>query len=437
MPLEALRSDPATADRLAERALALMHELFPLCRSITGEGLRATLRAVDAHAPLEIAEVPSGTPLFDWTVPPEWTLRDAYVADADGRRLIDVRRHNLHVVNYSAPVRARLSRTELEPHLHSLPERPADIPYRTTYYRADWGFCLAHAQRERLGPGPFEVVVDSTLAPGHLSLGECRVEGTSSDEALVFTHACHPSLANDNLSGVALAALLAQGLRQGPRPRLTWRIVFAPGTIGSLAWLARNEANLPRLRAGLVIGLLGDAGALHYKPSRRGNTLVDRAARLVLPRHGGRELPYEPYGYDERQFGSPGFDLPVGRLTRTPNGAYPEYHSSADDMNLIHPSALAGSLRALADLVHAIDTNARYLNLRPYGEPQLGRRGLYGSTGGTSPQARTQALLWLLNQGDGRADLIDIASRSGLDADTLAEAAGALVEAGLLRECAP
>lgn len=435
MLLEALREDSTAAAHTAQ-AFELMRELWPLCRSITGNGLRATLDGVHRWAPLERSEVPTGTPVFDWEVPKEWNIRDAWVAHADdpGTRLIDFRAHNLHVVNYSTPVRARLTRAELEPHLHSIPGAPDRIPYRTSYYREQWGFCLRHADRERLGDGPFDVVVDADLAPGHLSYGECVIDGESDDEALVYTHVCHPSLANDNLTGIAVAAALARALRAGPRPRLTWRFVFAPGTIGSLTWLSRNEHRLPRVQAGLVIGLLGDGGALTFKQSRRGDTLVDRAAALVMAQCNGRITPFEPYGYDERQFCSPGFDLPVGRLTRTPNGLFPEYHNSADDLDFVQPLQVQRALQALARLIGAIDANRCWRNLSPKGEPRLGKRGLYGLVGGGGPGQSEQALLWLLNQSDGRRDLIDIALRSQLPIEVLAEGAQALQRAGLLAE---
>jgi aminopeptidase-like protein len=433
MLLEQLQqAGPARAG--AEDALALMHRLYPICRSITGDGVRQTLDLVHRLAPLQRSEVPSGTPVYDWQVPREWNVREAYVADTQGRRLIDLQAHTLHLMGYSTPLRARLDRAELEPHLHSLPEQPQAIPYRTSYYRDNWGFCLRHADREKLGDGPFDVLIDSTLAPGHLSYGECVVPGQSDDEAVIYTHVCHPSLANDNLSGIALAAVLARALRQ-QQPRLTWRFVFAPGTIGALTWLSRNESRLPRIRAGLVIGLLGDSSPLRYKKSRRGNTLIDRAAAQVL---GGTEgqrgemLDFEPYGYDERQFCSPGFDLPFGRLTRAPNGSFAQYHTSGDDMDFVQPAALAGSLQALAQIVHAVDTNRCWKNLSPKGEPQLGRRGLYSNTGGSGPGAHEHGLLWLLNLSDGGHDLLQIAQRSGLPLEVLAQGAQALQGVGLL-----
>lgn len=432
MPLQPLLESNA-ARAAAEQAFDLMAAMYPICRSITGDGVRATLDLIERWIPLQRVEVPTGTPVLDWEVPPEWNIRDAYVADHTGRRLIDFRRHNLHVVGYSVPVHRRMTREELEPHLHSLPEHPDWVPYRTSYYRKQWGFCIRHRDRETLGPGPFEVVIDSDLKPGHLTYGEYAIAGNTPWEALIYTHVCHPSLANDNLTGIAVAAALARALR-GQAPRLTWRFVFAPATIGSITWLARNEDRLPQLRFGLVIGLLGDAGQLTYKRSRLGDSVTDRVVEYVLKTRfaGARIIDFEPYGYDERQFCSPGFDLPVGRLTRSPNGAYPEYHSSADDLSIIRPESLAESLQALAQIISVADGNCTFLNLRPKGEPQLGKRGLYHSVGGTMPDQYEHALLWVLSLADGRHDLVAIAQRSGLSFDLIRTAAAALEDAALL-----
>lgn len=433
MVLQELQRDPASREAAGE-ALALMASMYPICRSITGDGVRRTLDLVEQVVPLERTEVPTGTPAFDWEIPPEWNVRDAYIADASGRRVVDFRAHNLHLVSYSAPVDRIMSLDELQPHLHSLPDRPDWIPYRTSYYRENWGFCLRHTDREALGPGPYRVVVDSTLAPGHLTLAEIVVRGSTDGEALVYTHDCHPSLANDNLTGIAVAAALARALRQ-EQPRLTWRFVFGPGTIGSLAWLSRNEHRLPRLRAGLTIGLLGDAGPLRYKCSRRGDAVTDRIAAHVIGGEpfSGMLTPFEPYGYDERQFCSPGFDLPVGRITRSPNGTYPEYHTSADDLALIRPEKLAESIRAVARTISLLDANRRVLNLSGKGEPRLGKRGLYGSVGGAGPGEFEHALLWVLSLADGGHDLLAMSQRSGMPFELLDRAATALEEAELVR----
>jgi aminopeptidase-like protein len=433
MALDRLQTEQG-AREAASSALGFMAEMFPICRSITGDGVRRTLDLVERIVPLARHEVPSGTQVFDWEVPREWNIRDAYVADSRGRRVIDFRAHNLHVVNYSMPVRRTMSLEELQPHLHSLPESPDWIPYRTTYYREHWGFCLRHRDRERLGAGPYEVVIDADMKSGHLTYAECVVPGTTTGEAIVYTHTCHPSLANDNLTGIALAAALAREMRT-QQPRLTWRFVFGPGTIGSLAWLSRNEALLPRVVGGLVVGLLGDAGPLTYKRSRRGDTATDRVADLVLPSGRGesRVIDFEPYGYDERQFCSPGFDLPVGRLTRSPNGTYPEYHSSADDMSLIQIDKLAESLQVLTRMILMVDANRCVLNLSPKGEPRLGKRGLYGTIGGTAPGEFERALLWVLSLADGGPDIVAMAQRSGMNFELLDRAAAALEQEGLVR----
>jgi aminopeptidase-like protein len=431
--MERLRSTSGAADQVRE-LWPLMQAMYPICRSITGDGVRRTLGLVEQWVPLERTEVPSGTQVFDWDIPREWNIRDAYIADAMGRRVVDFRAHSLHVVSYSVPVRRSMTREELEPHLYSLPEQPDWIPYRTSYYREHWGFCLRHRDRERLGSGPFEVVVDSTLEPGSLTYAECVIPGVTDGDAIVYTHSCHPSLANDNLSGIAAAVVLARELRK-ERPRLTWRIIFGPGTIGSLAWLSRNEHRLGRIRAGLTVGLLGDAGPLTYKRSRRGDCVTDRAAGhlLAAAAPSARIEDFEPYGYDERQFCSPGFDLPVGRLTRSPNGRYPEYHTSADDLELLRPECLAESIRTLAGMIALLDENRRLRNLQPKGEPRLGKRGLYGGIGGVAPGELEQALLWVLSFSDGEHDLLQIAERSGLDFGVLARAATMLEQAGLAR----
>jgi 2-C-methyl-D-erythritol 4-phosphate cytidylyltransferase len=412
----------------------LCAELFPICRSITGDGVRATLDLIGDHLPLEIHEVPSGTVALDWTVPPEWNIRDAYVRNDAGERLIDFQRSNLHVVGYSTPVHERLSFDELRPHLFTLPDRPRSVPYRTSYYNESWGFCLAHDDLDRLQGDSFEVVIDSTLAPGSLTYGECFVRGETTDEVLVSTHVCHPSLANDNTSGVALVTFLGRELERRAL-RYSYRLLFIPGTIGSIVWLARNEARLDRIAHGLVVTGVGDRGPLTYKRSRRGTADVDRAAACVLRDRGGPHvvIDFSPYGYDERQFCSPGFDLPVGRIGRTPHGEYPEYHTSADDLDFIDPTQLADALTSVLDLVDVLEGNRRYRNTNPKGEPQLGRRGLYRSIGATIDRAAAEmALLWVLNLSDGAHDLLAVAERSGLPFRAVRHAADALLEHGLL-----
>ena len=409
----------------------LIAELFPICRSITGEGFRDSLRRLSKIVPLEFTEVPSGTPVFDWTVPKEWNIKEAWVEDPSGRRVIDFRDLNLHVVNYSVPVRRRMTLTELRPHLHTLPDRPEAVPYRTSYYKEDWGFCLSQRILDSLADGEYDVCIDSTLAPGSLTYGECVLPGAVADEILISVHSCHPSLANDNLSGMAVAAFLARYLSSQPLHH-TFRFLFIPGTIGSITWLAQHENEARRIRHGLVLSCLGDSGTVAYKRSRRGNTLVDRAAANVL-RHEQHELiDFVPYGYDERQYCSPGFNLPVGCLTRTPNGKFPEYHTSDDNLEFVKPEALADSLNKALAIVEILEHDRSYANLSPKCEPQLGKRGLYRNTGGTHPADFEMALLWVLNLSDGLHSLLEIADRSGISFTTIRKAADALVGAKLL-----
>jgi aminopeptidase-like protein len=422
-------------DAVGRELHAAVADLYPICRSITGDGVRETLRRLQRIAPITVHEVPSGREVFDWTVPREWNVRDAYVKNARGERMIDFRRSTLHVVGYSVPVRARMSLEALRAHLFTLPEYPDWIPYRTSYYAEQWGFCLSQRQLEALPEGEYEVCIDSTLAPGALTYGECLLPGETTDEVLLSSHVCHPSLANDNLSGVVIAAYLA-GLLAGLSHRYTYRVLLAPGTIGSITWLAHHEAVVPRIRHGLVLACLGDGGRLTYKRSRRGDAAVDRAAIHTLRRLGDHEIvDFSPYGYDERQFCSPAFDLPVGRLSRTPHGRFPEYHTSGDDVAFVRPSALASSLVACLTILDVLEGDRTYVNQCPKGEPQLGKRGLYHTTGGL-PHAvvHEEAMLWVLNLSDGRHGLLDIAERSGCAFDTIRAAATALAACGLLQE---
>jgi aminopeptidase-like protein len=414
---------------------AFASQLYPICRSITGQGVRQTLALIRGRIPLEVREIPSGTAVYDWEVPLEWNIDDACVYAPDGSRVIDFQEHNLHLMSYSEPVAKTVSLAALNENLHSLPDRPTWIPYRTSYYRRNWGFCLRHETRQALVPGQYRVEINSSLTRGSLSYGEFAIPGHNRDEVLFFTHVCHPSLANDNTSGMAIATALAGWIASEPR-RFSYRFVFGPGTIGSLCWLRENEAGLSRVRAGLVLALLGDAGALTYKMSREGNTLVDSVASYVVSQMdpAGTVIPFTPYGYDERQLCSPGFNLPIGRLTRSVNGGYTQYHTSADDLTLIRPDCLAQSLEACKLFVSVIEQDARYVNLSPKGEPRLGKRGLYGPVGGRSPAAREEAMLWILSQSDGSRSLLDVARRSGLPFAIIREAALELEKIGLLEQ---
>ncbi len=430
----------------------LARELYPICRSITGDGVRRSLEIMGRIVPIETHEVASGTPVFDWTVPNEWNIREAWIKDPSGKVVVDFRDHNLHVLNYSAPIHATLELAQLEENLHSLPEQPDLIPYRTSYYKETWGFCLADRLRRALPDGNYEVMIDSTLEPGHLTWGETVLPGALEDEILVSCHVCHPSLANDNLSGMAVATHLARLLSERER-RYTYRFLFIPGTIGSIVWLAMNESATGRIRGGLVAANLGDAGSFHYKRSRRADAPIDRAAIRALEESGEPYVveDFIPYGYDERQYCSPGFDLAVGSLTRTPYGRYPEYHTSGDDLDFIQDDELAASLAMYLAVLEAVEvTDAAavdeiqprepgpgriLVSTNPNCEPQLGKRGLYGSLGGSETGRDEQlAMLWVLNLADGRHSLEDMARRTQIPLETLERVAAQLENAGLLVE---
>lgn len=417
----------------------LISELYPICRSLTGEGVRQTLTILRRYIPLEIHEIPTGTEVFDWTVPKEWNIRDAYVKNEKGVRVIDFRRSNLHVVGYSVPIRKKMPLGELKEHLHTLPDSPDWIPYRTSYYKEAWGYCLSHKRLLELEDGEYEVCIDSSLEEGHLSYGEYFLEGETADEVLISSHTCHPSLCNDNLSGVALASILANRLTQLTL-RHSYRFLFAPATIGAITWLCRNEARTSGIKHGLVLANVGDSGKITYKRSRRGNAAIDRAFSNVV-RHSGADyeiFDFSPYGYDERQYSSPGFNLPVGCLMRTPNGRYPEYHTSADNLDFVKPECLADSFLTCLRALHVIENNKVYRNLNPKCEPQLGKRGLYGSLGGQKEPGKIPlAMFWVLNLSDGEHSLLDIAERANMDFRTILAAADALREKELLEENKP
>jgi aminopeptidase-like protein len=423
------KSVPAP-DAVGEELLSLMRELFWLPRSLTGNGVRDTLAVLGRDLPLEVIETPTGTPVFDWVVPREWNLRAAWIEDEAGKRVVDTADTPLHVLGYSVPVDVVLPLDELREHVHTHADDPDLVPYRTSYWKEQWGFCMSRTTLDSLGDGRYRAVVDATLEDGSLSSGEVTIRGETEREFLVSTHICHPALANDNLSGVVLLWALARTLgRQSLKH--TYRFLWSPGTLGPLCWLHRNRETLDRVDHGLVVSCAGDPGPLRYKRSRGGAVDVDRAAAYVLGREPDSIVgDWHPGGGDERQFCSPGFDLPVGTLSRTPHGLFPEYHSSADDLSLVSAQALGSIYRAALEVIDVLETNARYRNLAPYGEPQLGKRGLYQAVpDGTRPE---EAMLWILSLSDGTHDLLDIALRSDLPFDALRVGAGLLEENGLL-----
>jgi aminopeptidase-like protein len=395
---------------------ALAAEIFPICRSITGNGVRQTLEILGRQIEIDRHEVPTGTDVFDWTIPREWNIRGAWIKNAHGERIVDFDHSNLHVMGYSVPVRRQIALAELKAHIHTLPEQPDLIPYRTSYYSEDWGFCMTHRQFETLREETYEVMIDSSLENGFLTYGEYLHKGETTDEFLLSAHICHPSLANDNCSALAVLAYLARRLSR-MKTRYSYRFIFAPGTIGSITWLAHNEDKLHRIKHGMVFSMLGDGGGPTYKRSRRGDATIDRAVAHVL-HHSGMAptvVDFSPYGYDERQYCSPGFDLPVGLLQRSKFGSIPQYHTSADNLEFITPGHLAQSYRLITSALDVIENDAVFVNRFAKCEPQLGKRGLYRAIGGHKDVAASNmAMLWVLNLSDGKHSLLDIAERANL-----------------------
>lgn len=424
------KSSVATAEEIYQ----LICQLYPICRSITGNGVRETLKILQQHIPLKIHEIPTGTQVFDWTVPKEWNIKDAYIKNSQDAKIIDFSNSNLHVVNYSIPVHKKLSFKELQSHLFTIPEYPDWIPYKTSYYQETWGFCLSYNQYLALQDEEYEVCIDSSLEPGHLTYGEYYIPGKSTDEVLISCHVCHPSLCNDNLSGIAIAVFLAKHISQ-IAPYYSYRFLFIPGTIGSITWLAVNEAKVDKIKHGLVLTCLGDSGNFTYKKSRRGDTEIDQIVAYVL-KNSNQDyeiIDFFPYGYDERQYCSPGFNLAIGCLMRSPHGSFPEYHTSADNLKFIQPQYLAESFSQCMSVLHILDNNKIYLNQNPKCEPQLGKRGLYRTVGGHKDSGLNEmAILWVLNLSDGHHTLLDIAQKSRMAFDKIKYAADALLSTDLL-----
>jgi aminopeptidase-like protein len=437
MNVEGYRHEQLATEDIGEEIFAFAAEIYPICRSITGNGVRETLRAIGAHIKLDVQEVPTGTAVFDWAIPREWNIREAYIKNEGGEKIVDFAQSNLHVMSYSVPVRQRISLAELKRHVYTLPDQPDLIPYRTSYYADNWAFCMPHRLLESLRDETYEVVIDSSLTDGYLTYGEYLHEGETEDEFLLSAHVCHPSLANDNCSGVALLTHLAKRMA-GLRTRYSYRFLFAPGTIGAITWLARNEGHCQRIKHGLIISMVGDGGGPTYKKSRRGNNRIDRAVVHTI-RHSGLTptiLDFSPYGYDERQYCSPGFNLPVGLFQRSKFGEIPQYHTSADNLDFIAPDHLSASYRMITETLNVMENDAVCRNTMPKCEPQLGRRGLYGMVGGDkNAAAANMAMLWILNLSDGMHSLLDIAERASLPFAVIQKTAQVLQRQGLLTIC--
>ena len=427
---------PCSDNKKGECIYNLIKELFPICRSITGNGVRQSLKILNKIFPLEMHEIPSGINVFDWKIPNEWIIRDAYIKDMYGNKIVDFKESNLHVINYSKPIKGLFSADELKKHIFTIPNNPFWIPYKTSYYYKEWGFCLPYNIFQTLDGAQYEAVIDSEFKNGSLSYGELILPGSSDKEFLLSSYICHPSMCNDNLSGPAMLIYLASILSKMPR-NLTYRFLFVPETIGAIAWLATHQDELNKISHGLVVTCVGDRGNFTYKKSRQGNAEIDKIAEMVLKRSNKKHeiLDFFPTGSDERQYCSPGFNLPVGSLMRTPYGRFPEYHTSADNLDFISADALEDSLMTYKEVVGIADANGRYLNLNPKCEPHLSKYGLYRQVGAGAQLPPDQtAILWVLNQSDGTKSLVDIASRSDVDFWEISKAASALESAGLLKK---
>lgn len=423
------------ANSIGSEMYHLMENLYPICRSITGNGVRQTLTEIKKYIDLQVHEVPTNTQVFDWTIPKEWNITDAYVADSKGNKIVDFKKSNLHVVSYSIPIRKKMHLAELKQHLYTIPDLPNTIPYLTSYYKEDWGFCMAHKDFLDLKDEEYEVVIDSTLRDGSLTYGEFFIPGSTSDEILVSCYVCHPSMCNDNLSGVVLTTLLARELSK-VKTNYSFRFLFVPETIGAISWLAANEKNLSKIRHGLVATCLGDPGISTYKRTKHGKAEIDRAVEYVLKntKDDYQILDFFPTGSDERQFCSPGINLDVGSLMRTPYGKFAEYHTSDDNLKFVQPQFLGDSYSKYLQTIFVLENNKKYLNLNPKCEPQLGKRGLYRQIGGQKITKNSElAMFWMLSLSDGLHDIIDISEKSGLEFEVLLETAQKLEKSNLLK----
>ena len=433
----------------------LIQRLYPICRSITGNGVRQTLKILQEKIPLKIIEVPTGTKCYDWTIPKEWNINDAYIKDQDGNVIVTFNESNLHVVSYSIPVHQKLSFEELKKHIHYIKEKPDAIPYRTSYYDENWGICMTYNQFKNMKDGTYEIFIDSSLEDGSLTYGEYFKRGKLQDEIIVSCYVCHPSLCNDNLSGVSLVTTLVSVL-QNISTKFSYRFLFIPETIGAIAWLSRNELKLKNIRGGLVATCCGDRGSITYKRSRHHNSFIDVIVEKILRNSGDNYtvLDFWPSGSDERQFSSPGFNIPIGSLMRTVYDEFEEYHTSEDNLSFMDEHSLGDSLAKYLDVISELEKSNFFQtkmneNRKPYNdhdpvfintnmkcEPQLGKRGLYSKMGALTHQQQLDiknAIQWLLNFSDGYHSVSEISRMSGIEFGVLISTSKFLLDADLLR----
>ncbi|MCK4553669.1 DUF4910 domain-containing protein [Candidatus Parcubacteria bacterium] len=426
-------------NKAGEEMFDLIKKLYPINRSITGNGVRETLKIIKEYIPLKVHEIPTGIQVFDWVIPKEWNIKDAYIKNSKGEKIVDFKKSNLHILGYSIPVHKKMALSELKERLLTLPNYPDWIPYRTSYYKKDWGFCLPYNQYKNLKDDIYEVFIDSTLENGSLSYGEFYLKGETNNEILFSCYTCHPSLCNDNLSGIALLTFLAKNLMKNKRLKYSYRFLFVPETIGSIAWLSANEDKAKKIKHGLVATCVGDSGDFTYKKTRNGRAEIDRVVENVLKnsQNSYKIIDFKPFGSDERQFNSPGFNLPVGSLSRTIYGSFPEYHTSADNLNFVKCECMNDSLNKYLDISYILENNKKYLNLNPKCELQLGKRIQYPKTKKSKDGITSDdiyAMLWILNLSDGNNSLLDISERSEINFKKIKKATDLLLFKGLLKE---
>jgi len=415
----------------------LCEKLFPYCRSITGDGVRRTLRDLQELCPeMELREVPSGTQVFDWTVPKEWNIRDAWIKDSKGNKVLDFQEHNLHVLGYSLPMDRKMALEELLPLIYTQPDQPDVIPYVTSYYKERSGFCMSQRAKDALVEGTYHAFIDSELKDGSLTYGEIVIPGESDEEVFLSTYTCHPSMANNELSGPAVSIYLAKWLKSLQKRRYTYRLIYIPETIGSITYLSKNIAHLKQhVVAGYNISCVGDDRTYSYIPSRSGNTLADRVAKNVLRFHYPEYKVYSflDRGSDERQYNAPGVDLPVACICRSKYGMYPEYHTSKDNLELISPSGLQGAYEVYRQCIEALEGNRVY-QVQCLCEPQLGKRGLYPTISQKGGYDEVNAMVDFIAYADGKNDLIEISNIIGVPVRRLIDIAARLRENGLIEE---
>ena len=413
----------------------LLEDLFPICRSLTGEGVRQTLARIQKHIPLKIYEVPSGTKAFDWVVPKEWNISNAYVKDETGNKIVDFKENNLHIVGYSVPVDCWVSLAELQEHLFSLEDQPEAIPYVTSYYNEQWGFCISHQARSQLKEGRYHVVIESELKEGSLTYAELIIPGKSEQEILIATYVCHPSMANNELSGPVVATFIAKWVAMQPR-RYTYRFVFSPETIGAITYLSRHKDVLEnRMIAGFNLSCIGDERTYSYVASRYGSTLADKVAENVIKFicSDYKKYSFLSRGSDERQYCSPGIDLPLVTLCRSKFGEYPEYHTSLDNLDLVTGKGLYGGYRVVKECLQTLECN-EYYTATCFGEPQLGKRGLYPNLSVKRESFSVKSMMDFIAYADGTNDVIDISNRINVSVNELIPIIEKLVNADLLKK---